>query len=99
MADYVLKVHPTAVAMKQYFNDVIEECLTVPRVMDFSDFLPPLLHRQICISRICKVKGCRENTSNECGICGRCHPVQKAVDFPCYYPYPLNLLRNRRLNE
>jgi hypothetical protein len=92
MANYVQKVHPTASLIKLYFNDTIDECISAPRVRDF-DLLPPMLHRQICISRICKVKGCREITSNECGICGSCHPVRKVVDFPCYYAYSPNIFR------
>jgi hypothetical protein len=44
-----------------------------------------VLHRQIGGPPLkCNVIGCINMTSNECGFCLYCHPMQKVDDFPCH---------------
>jgi hypothetical protein len=43
----------------------------------------PFLHRSIGVVLRCSVEGCEIETSNDCGICIRCHPIYPFGEFPC----------------
>ena len=87
-------VHPNAEIISRYFkeyvfNDKIDPCndITLEQLRINRIPFPPYLHRQIGCVAICYIKGCRNQTSNDCYICSNCHPLKQVENFPCFLRY------------